>query len=161
MRPLLRDQAIRHVTAGAGGYGDPLLRDPARVLDDVRNGKVSVQAAERDYGVMLRPGDRFPGPAIVEVRESTARPRPRAEHHAVESIHRWRTGAVRHGGAAGSRRRRTGSGPAAPVDEGAKKPDSARPRAGERIATPRRADFERIGDGLRSQMFRQPVTWAN
>ena len=46
VRPLLRDQAIRHVTAGAGGYGDPLLRDPARVLDDVRNGKVSVQAAE-------------------------------------------------------------------------------------------------------------------
>ena len=33
---------------------------------------------------MLRPGDRFPGPAIVEVRESTARPRPRAEHHAAE-----------------------------------------------------------------------------
>ena len=48
VRPLLRDQAIRHVTAGAGGYGDPLLRDSARVLDDVRNGKVSVQAAERD-----------------------------------------------------------------------------------------------------------------
>ena len=29
VRPLLRAQAIRHVTAGAGGYGDPLLRDPA------------------------------------------------------------------------------------------------------------------------------------
>ena len=53
VRPLLRNQAIRHVTAGAGGYGDPLLRDPARVLDDVRNGKVSVQAAERDYGVRV------------------------------------------------------------------------------------------------------------
>ena len=33
---------------------------------------------------MLRPGDRFPGPAIVEERESTARSRPRAEHHAAE-----------------------------------------------------------------------------
>ena len=53
VRPLLRNQAIRHVTAGAGGYGDPLLRDPARVLDDVRNGKVSVKAAERDYGVRV------------------------------------------------------------------------------------------------------------
>ena len=53
VRPLLRNQALRHVTAGAGGYGDPLLRDPARVLDDVRNGKVSVQAAERDYGVQV------------------------------------------------------------------------------------------------------------
>ena len=53
VRPLLRGQAIRHVTAGAGGYGDPLLRDTARVLDDVRNGKVSVQAAERDYGVRV------------------------------------------------------------------------------------------------------------
>ena len=53
VRPLLRDQAIRHITAGAGGYGDPRQRDTARVLDDVRNGKVSVQAAERDYGVRV------------------------------------------------------------------------------------------------------------
>ena len=40
-------------TPGGGGYGDPLARDPERVLCDVREGIVSVEAAERDYGVVL------------------------------------------------------------------------------------------------------------
>lgn len=44
-------QAFRHTTAAGGGYGDPLRRDPAAVLHDVRNGKVSIEAARRDYGV--------------------------------------------------------------------------------------------------------------
>ena len=39
---------------GGGGYGDPFERDPERVLDDVVNGYVSVEAAERDYGVVVR-----------------------------------------------------------------------------------------------------------
>ena len=73
VRPLLRDQAIRHVTAGAGGYGDPLQRDPARVLDDVRNGKVSVQAAERDYGVRVSgPPWCVEEPATRELRAARA-----------------------------------------------------------------------------------------
>jgi N-methylhydantoinase B len=52
-RPLVKGQAVRHTTAGAGGYGDPLRRDPARVLDDVRNGKVTPEAALCDYGVVV------------------------------------------------------------------------------------------------------------
>jgi len=39
---------------GGGGYGDPLARDPQRVLDDVVSGYVSITAAERDYGVVIR-----------------------------------------------------------------------------------------------------------
>lgn len=42
-------------TGGGGGYGDPLERDPARVAADVRNGFVSVTAAEREYGVVVDP----------------------------------------------------------------------------------------------------------
>ncbi|HET9223901.1 MAG TPA: hydantoinase B/oxoprolinase family protein, partial [Roseiflexaceae bacterium] len=38
---------------GGGGYGDPLARDPQRVLDDVVNGYVSIEAAEREYGVVV------------------------------------------------------------------------------------------------------------
>ena len=38
----------------AGGYGDPLERDPARVLDDVLDGFISAETAERDYGVVNR-----------------------------------------------------------------------------------------------------------
>jgi N-methylhydantoinase B len=39
--------------SGAGGYGDPLERDPARVLEDVLDELVSVEAARRDYGVVV------------------------------------------------------------------------------------------------------------
>ncbi len=39
---------------GGGGYGSAFERDPARVLDDVVNGYVSVEAAARDYGVAVR-----------------------------------------------------------------------------------------------------------
>ena len=53
VRPFLGGQAVRHVTAGAGGYGDPLARDPGLVLADVRNGKVSHRAAEEVYGVRV------------------------------------------------------------------------------------------------------------
>ena len=43
---------------GGGGFGDPLDRDPARVLRDVRDGVVSVEAARRFYGVVVAPGGR-------------------------------------------------------------------------------------------------------
>jgi N-methylhydantoinase B len=46
-----------HVTfapPGGGGYGDPFTRDPQRVLDDVVNGYVSIEAAQREYGVVIR-----------------------------------------------------------------------------------------------------------
>jgi len=36
---------------GGGGYGPPSQRDPARVLEDVRNGYVSMDRARSDYGV--------------------------------------------------------------------------------------------------------------
>jgi N-methylhydantoinase B len=39
--------------SGAGGYGDPLDREPARVLDDVLDDYVSVQAAREEYGVVI------------------------------------------------------------------------------------------------------------
>jgi len=44
---------FRHEVAGAGGWGDPLERDPALVLKDVRNEFVSERSAREDYGVVL------------------------------------------------------------------------------------------------------------
>ncbi|MGE3849989.1 MAG: hydantoinase B/oxoprolinase family protein [Gammaproteobacteria bacterium] len=38
-----------------GGYGDPLLRDPLAVSEDVREGVVSAAAARAIYGVVLEP----------------------------------------------------------------------------------------------------------
>lgn len=39
---------------GGGGVGDPFTRDPETVLQDVRNGYVSIASARRDYGVAVR-----------------------------------------------------------------------------------------------------------
>jgi N-methylhydantoinase B len=50
---LSRGDVLCHTLAGAGGYGPPFRRDPSAVLDDVRNGKVTPEAAERDYGVVI------------------------------------------------------------------------------------------------------------
>jgi N-methylhydantoinase B len=41
------------VGPAGGGYGDPLVRDPARVCEDVADGFVSADSARSDYGVML------------------------------------------------------------------------------------------------------------
>ena len=50
----LRPGDTLHVRlAGGAGHGDPLERVEDLVRDDVRDGKVSVEAAARDYGVVL------------------------------------------------------------------------------------------------------------
>ena len=43
-------------SAGGGGRGNPAEREPWRVARDVARGYVSIEAAERDYGVVLRDG---------------------------------------------------------------------------------------------------------
>jgi N-methylhydantoinase B len=48
-----RGDVFRHEVAGAGGWGDPLERDPAMVLRDVRNELVSLALARADYGVVF------------------------------------------------------------------------------------------------------------
>ncbi len=44
-------------SAGGGGRGNPLEREPWRVARDVARGYVSPEAAERDYGVILQDGE--------------------------------------------------------------------------------------------------------
>jgi N-methylhydantoinase B len=50
---LAEGDLISWQTAGAGGVGNPLLRDPQRVLDDVLDGFVTVAGARRDYAVVI------------------------------------------------------------------------------------------------------------
>jgi N-methylhydantoinase B len=45
-------------SAGGGGFGDPLERDPERVREDVTDGYVSVERARLDYGVVVKEVDR-------------------------------------------------------------------------------------------------------
>ena len=44
---------FRHELAGAGGWGDPLERDPQAVLRDLRNELIGVDTARDDYGVIV------------------------------------------------------------------------------------------------------------
>jgi len=53
---LKRGDVFRHISAGGGGYGDPLEREPERVLSDVVSGKVSTEAARAVYGVVIAAG---------------------------------------------------------------------------------------------------------
>ena len=46
---------VRYETCGGGGYGEPFERDPELVRADLKEGKISPEAAIR-YGVALRPG---------------------------------------------------------------------------------------------------------
>jgi N-methylhydantoinase B len=41
-------------TAGGGGFGPPMTRDPEKVLRDVEQGLISVLRAEKEYGVAIR-----------------------------------------------------------------------------------------------------------
>jgi N-methylhydantoinase B len=63
----------RHVAAGGGGFGSPLERDPGAVLEDVLDGKVTVDAARDLYGVVMSPdSSSVDGPATAERRRSLA-----------------------------------------------------------------------------------------
>jgi N-methylhydantoinase B len=42
------------VSAGGGGWGDPLERDPEKVRRDVLEGYVSLKASRQEYGVVLK-----------------------------------------------------------------------------------------------------------
>ena len=59
--PVMPMEAVRlrqgdvfcHVSAGGGGYGDPLTRDPVAVLDDVREERITTDYAYDVYGVVI------------------------------------------------------------------------------------------------------------
>ncbi|MDE0049397.1 MAG: hydantoinase B/oxoprolinase family protein, partial [Rhodospirillales bacterium] len=50
---ILGGDVFRHELAGAGGWGDPLERDPQAVLRDLRNELIGEAAARDDYGVIV------------------------------------------------------------------------------------------------------------
>jgi N-methylhydantoinase B len=62
---------------GGGGYFDPFERDPRLVLEDVIQGYVTLEAAERDYGVKItctaKPGQRVILPEEYAVDDARTR----------------------------------------------------------------------------------------
>jgi N-methylhydantoinase B len=54
--PLRRGDIVRVDKWGGGGYGDPLLREPERVLRDLKDGLISEDAAHDLYGLVVLDG---------------------------------------------------------------------------------------------------------
>ncbi len=52
---LKKGDVARLITATGGGWGDPLERPIEAVQEDVRNGYVTAEMVEKDYGVVLNP----------------------------------------------------------------------------------------------------------
>ena len=59
-------------TPGGGGFGDPFLREPARVARDVRLGYYTLEEAEAGFGVVLDPETLAEDEAATKARRDQA-----------------------------------------------------------------------------------------
>ena len=64
---------------GGGGYGDPLTREPDAVAQDVREQKVTAEAARAVYGVIVEDGVINPAATMAERDQHRARRRERSQ----------------------------------------------------------------------------------
>jgi N-methylhydantoinase B len=70
--PMAAGDLISIRTGGGGGYGNPFEREPERVLEDVLEGLVSVEAAEREYGVVIGGDSTMIDEAATKARREAA-----------------------------------------------------------------------------------------
>jgi N-methylhydantoinase B len=68
---LARGEVARLVTGTGGGWGDPLERPMEAVVEDVRDGFVTLEQAERDYGIVVDPRT-FEVVRLTDKREARA-----------------------------------------------------------------------------------------
>lgn len=59
-RPLNINDVFTQRISGGGGFGDPLLRDPTEVVNDVVQGHLPAEIGERVYGVRVEAGTHDP-----------------------------------------------------------------------------------------------------
>ena len=52
VRDLVRGDVVSFRLSGAGGYGQPEMRDPVAIREDIADGYVTEEAARRDYGLV-------------------------------------------------------------------------------------------------------------
>ena len=50
-----KGDVARLITATGGGWGNPYERPIEAVQEDVKNGYITVEMAEKDYGVLIDP----------------------------------------------------------------------------------------------------------
>jgi N-methylhydantoinase B len=74
--PVKKGDRLVFSTAGAGGQGDPLTREPERTAADVHAGLVSVEAAASQYGVVVSADGEIDHAATESLREKIRSERP-------------------------------------------------------------------------------------
>lgn len=89
--PIGEGDIFSRLTAGGGGFGDSLERDPALVLQDVIDDYVSIERAAMDYGVVMRATD----PRSAHTRSTRPRPRRNVKRSPVCALARHTRGAGR------------------------------------------------------------------
>nr|WP_157553953.1 hydantoinase B/oxoprolinase family protein [Herbidospora sakaeratensis] len=72
--PVREGEIVRVRTTGGGGWGSPFDREPSRVAEDVRDGKVSLEAAREDYGVVFSEGLEVDEAATEALRAESRMP---------------------------------------------------------------------------------------
>ena len=90
--PLATGDVVMIRSAGGGGYGDPLERDPVRVAEDVREGYVSEEAARALYGLVLSAAGGVDDAATADARKRLRTGRTRLALRADENT--FEAGAV-------------------------------------------------------------------
>lgn len=65
---LLEGDQLHIYTAGGGGHGDPLERDPMAVVSDVLDRKVSLDSAREEYGVLMDASHSLDAEATTALR---------------------------------------------------------------------------------------------
>jgi N-methylhydantoinase B len=72
-QPLHAGDTLSMFMSGGGGFGDPRERDPELVARDVEQGIVSIEAAARDYAVIVNPINfKVEAQATAKLRETPA-----------------------------------------------------------------------------------------
>lgn len=86
--PMIRDDEFLHIQAGAGGFGEPLERNPESVLSDILNELITREYADDVYGVIIF--DDKVDIGATESRRAALKGRRRAENshltHFYESV---------------------------------------------------------------------------
>ncbi len=68
--PMGAGDIVRMETSGGGGYGDPLMRDPEAVRRDVKDETLTLEQADRRFGVVLDASGEVDSEATARRREA-------------------------------------------------------------------------------------------
>jgi N-methylhydantoinase B len=71
--PMHKGDTVRLITGTGGGYGNPLDRPPEKVARDVKNGYITAEQAEGDYGVIVNSKFEIEGLAKSRIDNASAK----------------------------------------------------------------------------------------